>query len=421
MQHGEKIGDLNAALKLPCGVVLKNRLAKSAMTENLSNGASQATVAHENLYGAWAQSGAGLIISGNVQVDRRYLEEAGNVAIDGVQSKEALDALRRWAKAGTQNNTQLWMQIGHAGRQTFTHINAKPVGPSDIKSPDRGSRKIGVPRPLEPQEIRDVIARFAFVAATARDVGFTGVQLHGAHGYLISAFLSPKANQRQDEWGGPLENRARLLLETIRAVRKKVGDDYPVAIKLNSSDFLEGGFTHAECLRLVGWLNEEKLDLIELSGGSYESPAMAGIAVTDPSTQTSTNAGENYFLDYARNIVNVAEMPIMVTGGFRDRQAMSTALATGALDVIGLARPFGAGPQAIADLLAGKAQKIRAIENETPTPLFSHFWCMAQIQRMSRGEPVDPALGLEEAQKTVLDFMRDVQARYQYPEGVRPG
>jgi 2,4-dienoyl-CoA reductase-like NADH-dependent reductase (Old Yellow Enzyme family) len=420
VKHGEAAGELTAPLTLPCGVILKNRLAKSAMTENLSNGDNLATTAHENLYGAWARSGAGLLLSGNVQVDRRYLEEAGNVAIDGAQSEAALAALRRWTAAGTQNETQFWMQIGHAGRQTFTHINPEPVGPSPVKAPDRGNRKTGTPRALSATEIEDVIARIVYAARIARQTGFTGVQLHGAHGYLISSFLSPRANKRRDEWGGPLENRARLLLEALRAVRAEVGPRFPVALKLNVSDFQEDGFSHADCLQVVEWLNEETIDLLELSGGNSESPAMAGISVHDVSTGSSTRAQDGYFIDYGARVAKVATMPVMVTGGFRRRATMSEALRSGSADIIGLARPFGFGPQMINALLHNKLDALRAIELEAPAPLFSQFWCMAQIIRLSRGEAVDLGMAPEEAQKLSMDFMAGVRARLRHPPGVIP-
>lgn len=210
------------------------------MTEGLADDRNRATARHVELYRRWADGGAGALLTGNVQVDRRYLERAGNIVIDGPQSTAQLAALEAVAEAGTANDTHLWMQISHAGRQTPSLIATEPVGPSDIPLAIPGGR-FGKPRALTDEEIRNVIERFAFAAAIAKQTGFSGVQVHGAHGYLISEFLSPRVNKRNDEWGGSVDNRARLLVETVRAVRAKVGTDLVVAVKLNSADFQKGG------------------------------------------------------------------------------------------------------------------------------------------------------------------------------------
>ncbi len=264
---------LGTELKLPCGAVLPNRLSKAAMTEGLADEDNRATDRHAVLYKRWADGGAGMLLTGNIQVDRRYLERPGNVVIEGPQDRERLDKLSKWAEAGTSAGNHLWVQIGHAGRQTPVSVAKEPVGPSAVKLKLPGGQ-FGMPRALSDDEVKDVISRFAYVAETVKSTGFTGVQVHAAHGYLISEFLSPIANQRTDAWGGTPENRARLLLETVRATRKAVGPDFPVSVKLNSSDFQKGGFTLADCLQVVEWLNEEGLDLLEISGGNYEQPAL---------------------------------------------------------------------------------------------------------------------------------------------------
>ncbi len=221
------------------------------------------------------------------------------------------------------------------------------------------------PVPLTEEEILDLVQRFAAAAVTARETGFTGVQVHGAHGYLISSFLSPVTNQRTDAWGGSLENRARFLLEVVRAVRRAVGPDFPVALKLNSDDFRKGGFSHAECLRVVQWLNDEALDLLEVSGGSYEQPRLIGAeGRTEDAVpvRPSTRAREAYFLDYAAAIRRVARMPLMVTGGFRSRAAMEAALEADC-DVIGLGRPLCCQPDFPRRLLAREVDSIERIED----------------------------------------------------------
>ncbi|MFZ2469614.1 MAG: NADH:flavin oxidoreductase/NADH oxidase family protein [Parvibaculum sedimenti] len=411
---------ISTPFTLPCGAVLKNRLSKAAMTEGLGDGRNGATEGHVKLYRRWAEGGAGMLLTGNVHVDRRYLERPGNVAIDGPQSAEALAALRAYAEAGTVNNTHLWMQISHAGRQTPASVSKEPVGPSD-KQLDMPGAQFGKPRALTGAEIEDVIRRFAHAATIARETGFTGVQIHGAHGYLISEFLSPDVNNRTDEWGGSLENRARLLLETVRAVRKAVGADFPVSVKLNSADFQRGGFTHEDSLKVAGWLNDEHVDLVEISGGTYEQPALTGredMTLHPERTEKrrqSTIAREAYFLEYAADIRKVVSLPLMVTGGFRTVEGMNAALQSGATDIIGLGRPLCVDPAIAAKLLCGEARETAAYEKTLrigpgllgPSSSIAllrglngwgqQAWFCLQLLRMGRGLDPDVKLGVFKA------------------------
>jgi 2,4-dienoyl-CoA reductase-like NADH-dependent reductase (Old Yellow Enzyme family) len=358
-----------------------------------------------------------MLLTGNVQIDRRYLERPGNVAIDGPQSNEAIAALRDYAKAGTANGAHLWMQISHAGRQTPALVNKEPVGPSD-KALDMPGAQFGKPRALTGAEIEDVIRRFAFAAGVARDTGFSGVQIHGAHGYLISSFLSPDVNTRTDEWGGSLENRARLLLETVRAVRKAVGADFPVSVKLNSADFQRGGFSHEDAIKVASWLNAEGLDLLEISGGTYEQPRLVGLddMTLHPEKaekrRESTIAREAYFLEYAKDIRAATTMPLMVTGGFRSVAGMNAALASGTMDVVGIARPLCVDPEIANKLLAGEAVETPAYEKtlrlgpgllgpHSPVNLIKAMngwgqqgWFCLQILRMGEGKNPDPKMGV---------------------------
>jgi len=346
-------------LDLPCGARLSNRIAKGAMTEGLADPLNQATDAHVALYRKWSEGGAGLLLTGNVQIDRRYLERAGNVAIDGPQSNEAKSRLAAFAEAGTVAGNHLWMQISHGGRQTPVSVNKHPVSASEQQVALPG-KNFGKPRALTHDEILDVIDRFAKAAAVAKETGFTGVQLHGAHGYLLSQFLSPDVNRRTDEWGGSLENRAKLLLMSVRATREAVGPDFPVSVKLNSTDFQKGGFTPEDAIIVAQWLEQEGVDLLEVSGGSYESPKMlAGDTLTVDAKKTqsmrpSTIAREAYFLDYAKDIRAATKLPLLVTGGFRSTEGMNAALASGAADAIGIGRPMCVETDLPAQLLEGK-------------------------------------------------------------------
>jgi len=335
------------------------------MTEGVADAKNRADPRHVTLYRRWAEGGAGLLLTGNVQIDRRYLERAGNVVIDGPQDNEQLAGLAAFAEAGKTNGAHIWMQISHAGRQTPKNIATEPVGPSDIKLALPGGR-FGTPRALTGDEVRDVIARFAHAARIAKQTGFTGVQIHAAHGYLISEFLSPRVNLRDDEWGGSIENRARLLIETVRAVRAKVGPDFAVAVKLNSADFQKGGFSFEDCLAVVDLLNKEGLDLLEVSGGTYEQPRLLGLEGMEPvfeeKVQESTRAREAYFFKYAAAVKKVASMPVMVTGGFRSREAMDEVIAGGEVDMIGLGRPLCWDPDFPKKILEGDIDHAEAIE-----------------------------------------------------------
>jgi 2,4-dienoyl-CoA reductase-like NADH-dependent reductase (Old Yellow Enzyme family) len=408
---------LARSLALPCGAHLSNRLAKAAMTEGVADEWLRATTRHETLYRNWSEGGAGLLLTGNVQVDRNDLERPGNVAIDRTApptfSPEARARLAGWARAGTVAGNHLWMQISHAGRQSPWYVTRRPTAPSAVQLRLLGN--YARPRALSEPEILDIIGRFAFAATVARESGFTGVEVHGAHGYLISSFLSPVTNVREDAWGGSLANRARFLLETVRAVRRAVGADFPVALKLNSDDFRKGGFSHEECLKVVEWLNDESLDLLELSGGTYEQPRLIGAEGRGEdavAVRPSTRAREAYFLDYAVAVRRVARMPLMVTGGFRSREAMVTAL-DGDCDVIGIGRPLCWRPDFPRRLLSREMDRIERIEDRlrfaergwrspassfVPLRMLNAFgaqsWYYCQLFRLADGGAADMDLGM---------------------------
>ena len=401
-------------LDLPCGVEIKNRICKGAMTEGLADAQNRATSHHVNLYDRWSSGGAGILLTGNVQVDHRFLERPGNVVIEGQQTNEQLSRLISYAEAGTKNDTHLWMQISHAGRQTPASVAETPVAPSEVQLQMPGAQ-FGKPRALSHEEILDIIQKFAHCANIAQDTGFTGVQIHGAHGYLISEFLSPDINLREDEWGGTLEKRAKFLIETVRSVRKAVGVNFPVSLKLNSADFQKGGFSHEDAIQVATWLNEEGLDLLEISGGTYEQPHLVGIDMgLNPERaekrRESTIAREAYFLDYARDIRTVFNGPLMVTGGFRSTKGMNNALNENACDVIGIARPFCIDPDIANKLLNNNVSETPTLEKtmqlgpgwlglNSPFSVIKGingwgqqaFWCLNLIRM---GEDSDPDLNL---------------------------
>lgn len=401
---------LSDPLTLPCGAVLRNRIMKSAMTEGLADPQDQPTERHARLYERWSRGGAGLLMTGNVMIDRRHLERVGNVVMDEAVNR---DALRAWAKAGACAGNQLWMQLSQPGRQCPKSVNPHPVSASDVQLHLGG--QFARPRPLREEEIEALIGAFARAAVIARETGFTGVQIHGAHGYLINQFLSPLTNRRDDQWGGSLQNRARVLRRVVRAVRAGVGGDFPISVKLNSADFQKGGFTLDECIQVVSWLGEEGIDLLEISGGTYEQPRLAGLVGSSKTFEMpkreSTLRREAFFLRYAEAIHASASMPLAITGGFRSRATMQEALASGDVEVIGLARPFCADPETPNKLLEGRIDQVETRQESlrlgpwllglnSPAPMLRAMnmmaqmgWCYEQIVNMAEGRALNPDIG----------------------------
>ena len=428
---------ISEKLELPCGTVVKNRFLKSAMTEGLASENACANQGHVNLYDKWAKGGSGILVTGNVQVDHRYIERPGNVVIEGEQTNEQISALANWAKAGTQQHTHLWMQISHAGRQTPYTINKSSVAPS----PKRLSKLLGIlkfsePNELKHSEILDIIDRFVHTAEVAKQTGFTGVQLHSAHGYLLSEFLSPDINQRTDEWGGSIQNRSRLLVSIIEGIREKVGNDFPISVKLNSSDFQKGGFSHEESIEVSKILNETSLDLLEISGGTYEGFAALDLQLASPNQSRiikparSTIAREAYFLKYAEEMKKHVQIPLAVTGGFRSTKGMNEALESRACDIIGLGRPLCPEPDIVNELLSGEKESATLYENQVSfgpgifglnSPIkyikannkaTQVFWCYRQILKMAEGKDVDPKMSLLKA--TINHFIDDAKGSKAY-------
>ncbi len=318
-------------LLLPCGARVKNRIAKAAMTERLANRDNHATKELEHLYRHWSGNGAGLLISGNIMVDKRYLESAANIVLE---DESGIPALAKMIKAGTQNGNHLWAQISHAGRQSSIFSTFKPIAPSAIRL--KRLMLFAKPKAMTLHQIKDVEERFINTAVLCKKAGFTGVQIHAAHGYLISQFLSPHTNKRNDDYGGPIKNRVRLLLDIIKRLRERLGSHYPISVKLNSADFQRGGFNEEDSMAVIMELEKLGIDLLEISGGTYEKTAF----LTERYQRKSTQKREAYFMDFAHKIRNHTKLPLMITGGFRSRKFCDNVLQNNELEIIGFARPF---------------------------------------------------------------------------------
>lgn len=390
-------------LHLPCGHTLPNRLGKSAMTEGLADAHGRPTHAHSTLYKTWSEGGTGLLLTGNVMIDGRYLERAGNAVLE---DDRALPLFSAWAEAAQSAGSDCWVQLSHPGRQCPRLVNSRPLSPSDVQL--EVLFNFGKPRPMSEADIEDVIARFVRSALLVKRAGFRGVQIHCAHGYLLSQFLSPLTNRRTDIWGGSLENRARIIRHIIQRVRHALGDTFPIGVKLNSADFLRGGFSLEECVEVAHWLAEDGVDLLEISGGTYEQLSLLGVEPTE--VRESTRKREAYFVEYARQISDAARIPLMITGGFRSRSVMEKVIQSGEVDMVGLARPLCTQPACSTHLIKGQIDQLDAYEhalvlgkgfwgNNSPLNLVKaanafgqigyYYW---QIIRLARGEEPQPEL-----------------------------
>ena len=365
-------------LTLPCGVILKNRLAKSAMSDSLADGKGNPSDAQIHLYHRWAKGGGALSIIGEVQGRPEYLEAPGNLVLNGTAQKAKFQAL---AKAADVDGHQLWLQLGHAGALSHEHLG-KRRGPSKLDLPALHCDA------LSRDEIAQLPNEMAATAQRAQALGFGGVQVHAGHGFLFSQFLSPLFNQRTDPYGGTIENRVQIIVDTIAAIRNAVGPSFPIALKINSSDQLEGGLSEVDSLDAIAILNATSLDLIDISGGTYFPGAKASSDAT---------GGGPYFIDFAKKAKTRTTIPLMVTGGFKTLEQATNAVESDAADIIGMARPFVIDPDLGQHWLAGK----------NPAPAFPKFakivpggvtaWYTMRITAIAEGREADFNLTLEDA------------------------
>ena len=382
------------ALTLPNGAVIPNRLAKAAMEENMADKDHAPSEDLIRLYQSWADGGVGLMITGNVMIDGRAMTGPGGVVLD---SEQFGARFAQWSRTARSHGAHIWMQINHPGRQMPAAMGQETIAPSVVPM-DLGnfSRQFSPPRAMTEADIADVKARFVNTARLAERFGFTGVQIHAAHGYLLSQFLSPITNKRNDRWGGPLENRARLLIDIVSEVRQAVGKGFAVAVKLNSADFQKGGFSSEDARKVVSMLNPLGVDLIELSGGSYEAPAMHG-----QTRDGRTLAREAYFLEFAKDIATVAHMPIMVTGGIRRYPVVEQVLDSG-IAMAGMGTALAINPQLPnawrADQSATPLLRPITWKNKVLSSIAYMAMVKYQLRRLSQGQrtrpDVSPALAL---------------------------
>lgn len=378
--------ELFTPLELGSGLVLRNRIAKAAMEEGLAGRAQLPDDRLVRVYDRWGAGGAGLLITGNVMVHKEALTGPRGVVLD---KDSPLEPFERWAAAGKAGGAAVFMQISHPGRQVRANMPGVCWGPSAVPlEMGKHSKRFGTPSAMTGDQIDATLQRFVTTAVRAEDAGFDGVEVHGAHGYLLSQFLSPLANRRTDEWGGSLENRARLLREIIEAIRASVSPSFAVAVKLNSADFQRGGFDADDAHRVIEMLQPLGVDLVELSGGSYESPAMSGRPADE-----RTLAREAYFLDLASELAATSPVPIMLTGGITQRDTAEKVRA-GGVAVVGMATAMAVTPDLPNRWRAGEevTRRLRPVtwSDKTLASAAGMALVRHQIHRLARGK--DPVL-----------------------------
>lgn len=320
-------------ITLPNGTTIKNRFFKSAMSEGMGTKNFQPKRNIATLYKRWAEGGTGLIITGNIMVDPKGTAEPGNIVFD---NNSNMEILKDWAKQGQQHGAKVMVQLNHPGKQAPKTVSKQTVAPSAVPLGNGLNKLFSTPRALTTSEVEELVQKFVTSAKVAKEAGFSGVQIHAAHGYLISQFLSPHDNRRTDKYGGSLENRMRFLKEIYLGMREKLGKDFPIGIKINSTDFKEDGLTEGDSLKTIVKLANLGLDFVEISGGTYERPAMMG------ATSKSTN--QVFFAEYSKKLKQKVDIPVIVTGGIRSVNAMNTLLNDNTTDFIGIARPLTIDP-----------------------------------------------------------------------------
>lgn len=390
--------NLNKPLTLRNNSVIPNRLAKAAMSENLANKKFLPDTELLRLYEKFSASGAGLLITGNILLDPNSLGEPNNVVLE---ETTPLDSFKEWARVAKKNGSVLWGQINHPGRQSPILLSKQIVAPSPI-AVNAPFGIFGQPRELKEEEIIELIRKITISASKLKEAGFDGVEIHAAHGYLINQFLSPLTNHRKDKWGGSLENRMRFLLEIYRSIRSKVGKDFSIGVKLNSKDFQHGGFSEDDSTIVANTLDQEGIDLLEISGGTYEKAAMTGVHEKE-----TTRLREAYFLEFAHLLRKTTSCPIMVTGGFRTRDGMDQAIAEG-IDLLGLARTVAMDPFFPAKILSGESMGMMLKRLSAGIDLVDQAgaleigWYQRQLLRMGEGKNPDPNLSNWDAVSSLI-------------------
>lgn len=390
---------LRQSLELPCGVVLKNRITKTAMSDSLADGEGDSTEAQARLYERWAEGGVALAIIGEVQIMPDYPEKPGNLVL-GPQSDRT--ALKNLIDRTLAHGTQLWPQLSHCGALSHAPIST-PKGPSALDLPDLTCGALSV------DEIEDLPAIYAQAAAFAKEIGFPGVQIHAGHGFLLSQFLSPLFNKRDDMFGGSIEGRARIFPMIIEAIRQAVGPDLPISIKFNSTDNLDGGLIEDDAYEVIRILDDTSIDLIDISGGTYFPGAKA--------SSDAPSSGGPYFIDFARRARSATKKPLQLTGGFETRDHAVEAVSSGAVDMCGLARANVLMPDLANNWLHGAGGSPKFPRFDNPPHGGVTAWYTMRINALGTNADKEFSMDAHEAMRLYIerDDERAIRWRKKFP------
>ncbi|KAI1657220.1 NADH:flavin oxidoreductase/NADH oxidase-like protein [Daldinia decipiens] len=393
------------------GKVAKNRFYKASMAEDLASWSVEnfeergiPTKELIELYRIWGENEWGIIATGNIDIEFDMLDLVG----DGIITPECpfsgprFEAFQEMAKVSKANGSLIVAQVTHPGRQLAARIRKDTISASAIQHPPKNGAEYARPREATKEDIARVIDGFAHAAEYLDKAGFDGIQLHGAHGYLIAQFLSELSNQRTDEYGGSISSRLRLVSEIAREVKRRVRPDFIVGIKVNSVEFQEKGIKPAEARIMCETFQELEFDYVELSGGNHEEIGYG-------SKKETTLKREAYFLEFVRDIVpHLSRTKKFLTGGFRTTAAMVDALAI--LDGIGIARPAAQEPRLARDILSGKVTSaIRPVDGIVNDVMLSANTAGSQMAQIVRGqEPFDLS-----DEKAVESYKADLGTHFQ--------
>ena len=331
-------------------MTLNNRFVRSATWEGMCKNDGRPTPKLASCYRDLAAGGVGLIITGYTFVRPEGKQLPGKM---GIHTDDFAAEMRNLTEAVHSEGGKICIQLVHAGGQTTAKTaGRRPLAPSAIKVEQFPEE----PQEMSKQDVDEIVAAFGNSARRAKDYGFDAVQLHAAHGYLINQFLSPLTNQRTDSYGGPVENRCRFLLDVYRRVRFQVGPDFPVFVKLNGSDNLEGGLDISDAVQAAQLLDIEKIDAIEVSGGTSASGERVPVR-----TKIDKPTREAYNLAFAKEIKKAVKCPVMAVGGFRSLEVINKAVIEHGTDYISMARPFIREPRLIKRWREGDLSPARCI------------------------------------------------------------
>ncbi|MCT4509091.1 MAG: NADH:flavin oxidoreductase [Tepidibacter sp.] len=330
------------------GIEVNNRIVRSATGELMADSNGYVTDKLINMYDELCQGNIGLIITGLTEV----VKGTQTHTLMKIHDDSYIEGLKKLTDSVHEKNNKIVVQLVHHGAQIHGNPDYIPYSPSGVGDEGAAFK----PKEISKEEIKKIVEDFGDGALRAKKAGFDGVQIHGAHGYFFSRFLTPYYNRRNDEYGGSIENRILIILEAYENIRSKCGEDFPIFIKMNSSDFAEkDGLTFEDSKKAAKIFAKVGFDAIEISGGNLRgkcSPVRSGIKTTED---------EGYHKEYADSIAKEIDIPVILVGGFRSLDVIEEALENTSIEAISMCRPFIREPKLITRWIDGETQKSKCV------------------------------------------------------------